>query len=86
MENIVNVKRPKCFLCQIEVEEKDLCPHCNNVYSCSQDHLNVHRGTIKTSKGRKGKGLINYILLLFAWLSNISLTLTLKQIIKHFNK
>eukprot|EP00092_Neocalanus_flemingeri_P069213 GFUD01084759.1.p1 GENE.GFUD01084759.1~~GFUD01084759.1.p1 ORF type:complete len:495 (-),score=115.46 GFUD01084759.1:46-1476(-) len=36
MENI-----GKCFLCDKEYDDK--CPHCEDVFSCSDDHLQVHR-------------------------------------------
>ena len=31
----------KCFLCDQKCDDK--CPHCEEVVSCSDDHLQVHR-------------------------------------------
>ena len=44
-------KSVKCFLCQLDVDAKNVCSHCENAFFCCQDHFNVHRGSIKTGKG-----------------------------------
>jgi hypothetical protein len=44
-------KSVKCFLCQLDVDVKNVCPHCENAFFCCQDHFNVHRGAIKAGNG-----------------------------------
>ena len=48
----------QCFLCQKDVDSNQVCPFCKEAFVCCDDHLNIHRGTVKTPKGRKGEGCL----------------------------